>query len=248
MKLHHTLVTATAALALTVGASHAADVYIEQIPAPIVETPAAYDWSGIYIGLHGGAGWSDANSHYNDDAYNAPNCGFFWGCPVDVDPVGAFAGVQIGWNHVFGNGLLLGVEGDWSYANLTDSGEGPFFGGLSSTHIDLKVDQLATVQARIGWAMDRWLPFMTVGWGWAHVERSAFNPQFLGPTAIVDTNWHSGLTLGAGVEYGINDRWSVKGEYRYFNGGSEDYSLTFADGTAVDLDIHTVRFGVNLRF
>lgn len=244
------LLASVAALGLSIGSATAADVYVPDVPAPMPEAAPQFDWSGPYLGLHGGAGWSNADSAYNNPFFNPPTCGiaFGWGCPVDVDPAGAFVGVQAGWNFIFGNGLMLGVEGDWSYASLSDSGDGPFAGGAFSTHIDLEVDQMATIQARIGWTMGRWLPFATVGWGWAHAERSAFNPVFLGPVAVSDTNWHDGLTLGAGVEYAINDRWSIKGEYRFFNGGTETYGLGFAGGTAIDLDIHTARFGVNFRF
>jgi outer membrane immunogenic protein len=54
--------------------------------------------------------------------------------------------------------------------------------------------------------------------------------------------------LGGGVEYAINHNWTLKGEYRYFDGGSENYSVGFGDGTNVDLSIQTVRFGVNYNF
>lgn len=251
MRSLRSLILAATISALPAGAALAADMTIYQ-PAPAPVPARLYDWEGAYVGLHGGWGSSSASSIYNDDAFNAPSCGpgFFWGCPVDVDPSGAFVGAQAGYNHLFSNNLLIGVEGDFSFARLTDSGDGPFdwIGGPSSTHVDLKVDRMATIQARVGWAMDRWLPFATVGWGWAHAERSAFNPDTIGPTAVSSSNWHHGWTLGAGVEYGITDHWTVKGEYRYFAGSTETYGLGFADGTAIDLDIHTFRVGANYRF
>jgi len=244
------LLTTTAALGLSLGAAHAADIFVEEAPPPMVELPpAAYNWNGFYVGLHGGYGWADASSRYFEDWANV-TCGFdsWCGSAVDVDPKGAFVGAQIGYNYVFGNGLLLGIEGDYSVSSLHDSDVGIFAGGSMATEVNANVDQLATIQARIGWAVDRWLPFVTVGWGWAHVERTAFNPETLGVTPVKDTNWHDGFTVGAGLEYGINDHWSVKGEYRYFNGGKERYNLSFAGGTEIDLNIHTVRFGVNYRF
>jgi outer membrane immunogenic protein len=225
------------AIALSSTAAVAADAVVVD---EVIATAPEWNWSGAYIGLHGGYGWSDASSEYNDNFFN-DNCGpggfDAWGCAVDLDPEGAFGGVQVGYNYVFGNGFMLGVEGDWSYASLHDSGEG---------YWDER-DQLATIQARFGYAMGRWLPFATLGWGWAHVERTAYNPDFLNPP-VTDKNWHDGWTAGVGAEYAIDNNWSVKGEYRYFDAGDEDYSLTFADGTNVDMTIHTLRFGVNYRF
>jgi opacity protein-like surface antigen len=54
--------------------------------------------------------------------------------------------------------------------------------------------------------------------------------------------------VGGGAEFAINEHWSIKGEYRFFNGNSQNYALGFADGTAVDLNIHTARFGINWNF
>src|SRR5690606_2030152 len=131
---------------------------------------------GAYIGLHGGYGWSNADSSYNEPV----DCGFneTFGCAVDVDPDGGFVGIQAGYNYVFDNGFLLGIEGDWSFGKLHDGAEGLFQGGTTSTRVDLEIDQLATIQARFGYAMGQWLPFATLGWGWAHTERTAFNQDF----------------------------------------------------------------------
>jgi outer membrane immunogenic protein len=238
---------------LGLAAGVAAPAFAADVARPIVVPPpvVVVDYfSGPYIGLHGGWGQSDADSAYVDNDFNPPYCGneYFWGCPVDVDPAGAFVGGQIGWNHVLGSGLMVGVEADWSAASLHDSGVGAFWYDNFATEVILNVDQLATIQARLGWVMGRHMPFFTIGWGWAHAERSAFNTDFIGPTPNVDKRWHQGLTLGGGLEYAINQNWTIKGEYRFFNGNTQTYSLAFADGTNVDLDIHTVRFGINFGF
>jgi outer membrane immunogenic protein len=240
-----TAIALTGATALTVTTVSAADAVVE--PVEVIETTPEWNWSGAYVGLHGGYGWSNSDSSYNDDFFNE-NCGFeeAFGCAVDLDPDGAFGGIQAGYNYAFSNGFVIGVEGDWSFASLHEGDEGVFQGGNTATRVDLEIDQLATIQARFGYAAGQWLPFATLGWGWAHVERSAFNEDFGVDSS--EKKWHNGWTIGAGLEYAIDDHWSVKGEYRYFDAGDEDYSLGFADGTNVDLQIHTVRFGVNYGF
>lgn len=230
------------------GASQAADV--------VAAEPAGVDWSGFYVGLHGGWGWADANAEYGNDDYNkycgeAQEAKFITmgqlGCAVDLKPDGGFVGAQAGFNHVFDNGLLLGVEGDYALASLNDSGEGGT--GIFNTHVDLEIDQLASVRGRLGMAMGQWLPFVTAGWGWAHADRSTFNSNpFIGSSS--DSNWHDGWTVGAGAEYAINDTWSLKAEYRYYDLGKESYGVNAigGEGTDVDLGLHTVQVGVNIHF
>lgn len=48
----------------------------------------------------------------------------------------------------------------------------------------------------------------------------------------------------------INDTWSLKAEYRYYDLGEETYGVNAigGEGTEVDLDLHTVQVGVNIHF
>ena len=96
-------------------------------------------------------------------------------------------------------------------------------------------------------AMGQWLPFVTAGCGWAQGDRETFN-SFVGTSS--DSNWHDGWTVGAGAEYAINDTWSLKAEYRYYDLGEETYGVNAigGEGTDVDLDLHTVQVGVNIHF
>jgi outer membrane immunogenic protein len=99
------------AFALMVGAAHAADIPIyEPPPAMVSPTPIAYNWSGFYIGAHGGYGFGDG---IFDD--------------------GAVIGGQIGVNWQF-NSFVLGAEGDGSWADIGASdalGTARLRGGLA---------------------------------------------------------------------------------------------------------------------
>ena len=233
----------TAAMLAVVSNVYAADPYVPP-PEEVIVAPT-FTWTGPYLGLHGGWAWGDGSAEYA----NPVPCGGGGpvGCAISLDPSGGFVGGQIGYNYVFDNGFLLGIEGDYSFANLTDSGDAGLFPFAS--HVDLEVDQMATIQARLGYAMGQWLPFATVGWGFAHAERSVYNPAIPGNGGS-DSNWHNGWTVGAGAEYAINEHWSAKGEYRYMDLGDENYQVPTLGpgGTDVELNIHTVRFGINYRF
>jgi len=244
---------ALAGATLLGSSAFAADLYT---PAPVYEpvaaAPAANYFAGPYIGLHGGWGWGDADGSYaNDPELNSvcpvPSFGGTIGCAADLSPDGAFVGGQLGWNFVFGGGLMLGIEGDYSFANLSDFGDGGT--GIYATHTDIEVDQMATVLARVGWVWGRWMPYLAGGWGWAHAERSVYN-SFLPGNGGSDSQWHDGWVAAGGVEFAINEHWTLKGEYRYFDGGSQNYTVPTIPGagTDVDLTIQTVRFGVNYNF
>ena len=232
------------AILAVVAHAQAADSYVPPPDEVIVVAPAV-NWTGAYLGLHGGWGWADGTAAYADPFPCGPPGPV--GCAISLDPEGAFVGGQIGYNYVFDNGFMIGIEGDYSFTNLTDAGDAG--AGAFATHVDLEVDEMATIQARLGYAMGEWLPFVTVGWGFAHAERTIFNPVLPGGGGS-DSNWHDGWSVGGGVEYAINEHWSAKGEYRYMDLGDENYQVPTlgGGGTDVGLDIHTVRFGINYRF
>ena len=72
------------------------------------------------------------------------------------------------------------------------------------------------------------------------------SPQRLGRSRVSDSKFHSGWTVGAGVEAFFAPQWSVKGEYLYRSLGGETYfSGTVPTGT---LNFHTVQVGVNYHF
>jgi opacity protein-like surface antigen len=203
--------------------------------APAPATPY-FDWAGPYIGLSGGYAWGDADASFPGSNVLSPN---------DHSPDGGFVGGQAGWNFVFNNGLMLGVEGDIAAAKLHDqaSGDSPF--GLTTTDVD--VNALGSIKGRVGWEMGQWLPYLTAGWGWANVDRDYAN-GVLGTAS--DSSWQNGWTAGFGAEYALNQHWSLKAEYQYYDLGKSNFDVPAPadEGVDADLKIHTLKFGVNLGF
>jgi outer membrane immunogenic protein len=101
---------------------------------------------------------------------------------------------------------------------------------------------MGTVRGRIGYAVDQVLFYGTGGYAWID---NKITLSALGVTAS-DSKWHSGWTVGAGVEAFFAPQWSVKGEYLYRSLGGETYfSGALPTGT---LNFHTVQVGVNYHF
>jgi len=226
----------SAAIVGMTSTAFAADLYepvVEEVP--YVATPAAFSWTGLYFGVHGGYGWGDADASFAFEDTDAE--------PNDHDPDGAFVGAQIGYNWQW-NQLVLGVEADYSAAMLHDHVTGP--SPLGPTTTDVDIEQLATVRGRVGWAMGQWMPYVTGGWAWADVERNYFGPL----PATSDSQDHSGWVAGVGAEYAITNNWTAKLEYMYYDLGEENYDVPAPGGDGVDADIkiHTVRFGINYKF
>ena len=58
-----------------------------------------------------------------------------------------------------------------------------------------------------------------------------------------------GWVAGAGVEWAFMDNWSAKVEYQYLDFGDEEYSYDIGGfDPIVDLEVHTIRLGVNWHF
>src|SRR5688572_17819120 len=91
------------ALGLMIQRAEAADM--STIPPESIE-----DWSGFYIGVHGGWGWGDADFSISDSDFTE-NSLLENGFSTDLD--GPVAGAQIGFNWQINN-FLLGVEADGS--------------------------------------------------------------------------------------------------------------------------------------
>ena len=64
---------------------------------------------------------------------------------------------------------------------------------------------------RVGYAMDRWLPYALVG---AVVG---------GGTVRTYSATHTGYTFGLGVDYAVTDQWTVGARYAYVSMGAETY-------------------------
>lgn len=208
---------------------------------------ATYNWSGAYIGAQAGYAWGDARVGQTFAPGSFDNYG--WG----YSPSGGFGGLYAGFNHQFDGGLVLGIEGDYSFASVKDTTlyralgvDDPAFGGV------LELDSVGSVRLRAGYAMDRWLPFVTGGLAVASYKHTTVDIPG-GPYADAKDTI-AGYALGAGAEYAVTDNWVVRGEYRFADFGRHTSvrHSTF-DGApigsdAIELTTHDIRIGVAYKF
>jgi outer membrane immunogenic protein len=109
---------------------------------------------------------------------------------------------------------------------------------------------LATVRARLGWASQRRLLYVTGGYAAAAVEAGVVNPAIA--LDVSETKTRSGFTVGAGIETAIAGSWTVKIEYLYVglqNAGYFDVPPpAIYARTGVPVSDNIYRVGLNYRF
>jgi outer membrane immunogenic protein len=216
------------AMAALAGAASAADLP-RRSPVPAaapVYMPVAYNWTGFYAGINGG--WGFGNSSWADSL----------GTSGDFDTSGAMIGGTIGYNWQNGP-AVFGVETDlaWTDINGTTSETCPL--GCKTEN-----GWLGTARGRLGYAVDRWMPFVSGGAAYGDIKAST--PGFAGES---DTT--VGWTVGAGAEVALAGNWTAKGEYLYVDLGDLNCSAANCGGagpTKVDFTTHVLRAGVNYRF
>jgi outer membrane immunogenic protein len=152
---------------------------------------------------------------------------------TDPKMSGGFAGGTIGYNWQTSN-IVYGLEADGGWADVNASAT-----ALGVT-VTSRINELGTVRGRLGFAVNQVLFYGTGGYAWIDNKLSA---SAFGLT-LSESHFHSGWTVGAGVEAFFAPNWSVKGEYLYRSLGSENY-FGVPSGT---LNLHSGQVGVNYHF
>jgi len=216
------LALACVGLAATAGIAAAADLP-RAAPYPVKAPVYApiYNWTGFYIGVNGGGGFGRST----------------WDVTGPIDVSGGVVGGTVGYNYQI-NQMVLGIEGDidWSGINGTNS---------AACALGCKTSNswLSTVRGRVGYAADRFMPFVTGGVAFGNIQASL--PGFVGGSTS-NTGW----TLGGGIEYAFAGPWTVKAEYLYVDLGSFNCGLGCSLATVDNVSFHTnlLRAGINYRF
>ena len=256
------------------------------LKAPIyAKAPVAapFSWSGFYVGGHVGgvigAGRSDDAIALNPAGVPAV-AGPGVLNPVSAtssanSPSGVIGGGQIGYNWQTSD-WVFGVEGDVALSGARSSLKAPSF--LASTTIvapstlaysnEEKLRWLSTARARLGWADNFSLWYVTGGVAWGSVQSNyAFQNSgsvtfATNPAAFGANTMKTGWAVGGGVEttlawLGAGNRWSTKIEYLYVDLGTVGNTFTVplavgvGDYTATSssrIQEHLVRVGLNYRY
>jgi len=204
--------------------------------ADIVPAPAAYDWSGFYFGVNAGVAWNNSEV---DNEVNGPESVSELADELSDSLTGDDAvftgGAMLGYNWQM-DSFVLGVEADINYLGFSgeQNRERNISPGGSDFYVENELsfdaDWFGTLRGRLGFAADNILFYGTGGLAYGHMEASSDvrlyqndqSTDTLGrwEGSVDDVNW--GWTIGAGMEYGI-DNWSLGVEYLYVDLGDADW-------------------------
>jgi outer membrane immunogenic protein len=218
------------------------------VPSPL------YDWSGFYIGINGGGGSSHNCWDFVTDNTGAPVVPA--GAEGCHNATGGTVGGQIGYRWQFTN-WVVGVEGQGNWADFTGGNDSlfinnPALGFGFDTHNRSRIDAFGLITGQVGYAWNNVLLYVKGGAAVTDTNYEVFDiPTGFLVSSANPTRW--GGTVGAGVEVGFWQGWSVGVEYDHLFMGSRDVSFLTPDGVFngtdhinQDVDMGLVR--VNYRF
>ncbi|MCP3407590.1 carbohydrate porin [Bradyrhizobium sp. CCGB01] len=197
----------------------------------------SYPWTGFYVGGH--FGYGDAN--FGPGAHPLPEQGVI----LPHSATGLSGGYQLGYNRQLTNRVVLGIEAD---ATFTSPVDGPA-AVRAPTAFNATIDYVGTVRGRVGYAYDRFMPFVTggVAWGHTHINvNDADGVSELFPVGKYQTGW----TAGLGLEYAVSGNWTAKAEYDYIALSRRTYDLSGFGPGNVDVEprVHLFKLGLNYQF
>ncbi|WOJ90863.1 porin family protein [Methylocapsa polymorpha] len=177
------------------------------LPAAAPPPPPTFTWTGVYLGGQIGYGWGEDSSNIwlsgplGSVAFPATYTS------GSTQTEGVIGGAHIGYNWQI-NQFVLGLEGRVDGTSLSKSTQ-PVY------HLQYNVTTAAPVQGailgRVGYAFDRTLVYATGGGVYSWIQNTY---NVLGINNSFSTS-RSGWTVGGGVEYGVDNNWSLRAEYRY---------------------------------
>jgi len=187
-----------------------------------------FGWTGPYIGVETGFNALNFDAHYTDNTFK--------GSGGTATP--SFGG-QAGYN--FQNGkIVYGFEVDANFMgyNQIDVTAKDTYAAQS--------DWYGTARGRIGVANGRGLVYATGGLALSKVDIQ--DSLFISSNTL-SPSMELGWVAGAGIEYAVNDKISLKGEFLHLDYGTLQ-STDFFNGAPVQTHYqdNVVRLGLNFHF
>ena len=213
---------------------------------PAYQAPASnYDWTGFYLGAHGGGTWSKTGGSTINTATGAASA------PIYGSISDWHGGIQVGYDYMLPFRVVLGIEADVSSGGtrVTSTSDASGTSANQTTVFDSE-----TVRGRLGCAFDNVLFYGTGGWAWSSNQyirtqlTGTLNLATAGTDEAVNT-YLGGWTAGAGVAVAFAQNWNAFAEYRYTNFGSSTITLPFSLlSTTSATKVSAIDFGVNYKF
>ena len=171
-------------------------------------------------------------------AGDAGNSALFLADPFSSSPEGVIGGAHIGYNYQFSQ-WVDGLKGTINASSLRKTVVGfPSF----TNSINMPIQ--GSILGRVGVAFDRVLIYATGGAAFASIS-DTYNANIIAPNSLFVSGKASqtrvGWTIGGGLDYAINNNWSVGAQYRYSDFGRfADYPTAIFSNREVGFPCDTI--------
>ncbi|MBI1238143.1 MAG: outer membrane beta-barrel protein [Alphaproteobacteria bacterium] len=204
--------------------------------ASVAQEAGGEMWTGYHAGVVGTWVSGDATVCDNQTC-NAPGQAY-----PGNDFDGLFGGLSAGVDWQVGS-LVIGAAGDWSWGDAEGFSRS-ITGFGCSTGCVTEVDSIGTVRARLGLALDGFMPFVTAGMAMVDYRVSLGTAQ--------DDHQEMSFAGGAGAEFFVTDSMTANLEYLYID-GQDDLDIPTCGAAPNNCfvnveEIHSARVGLNFRF
>jgi outer membrane immunogenic protein len=227
----------------------------------IAPAPPPCDWTGFYIGIHGG--WRGGENEWNEREDTSRDL------QLRETINGGFGGLEIGYNRQFGQWFVLGFELTGAYGSPDEDTSYEVFNGggrFETKHFHTQNDWSGTFALRAGFTTlnNKLLIFGKFGgavthWNYDYVNDETFDNSIGRPEF---DRWSEEETrisplVGAGFEYAFNCHWSAKVEWNHIFLGAqtvtgvlhEDFEPNDPNhGYSIDLTQDSAFVGLNYKF
>jgi outer membrane immunogenic protein len=207
------------------------------VAAPIYKAPPvlpAFSWTGCYVGGNGGGvfankTWTFASTGAAESSASVNS----W-----------LAGGQVGCNYQMGP-TVFGIQADYDFSNANASAVDALAAAGTTDHSNIK--SLASVTGRVGYAWDRFLPYVKGGGAWVKDNYSVSGGGLVNSASETRTGW----TIGAGGEYAFTNWLTGFVEYDYYGFGTK--TDTFTGSTPafqvnIKQTMSVAKAGLNFKF
>ena len=228
---------AATALLATSGSVLAADLAIRKAPPPPLIP--VYNWTGFYIGGNVGGAWETGT--ITDD---------FFGVSFSRTRSGFVGGGQVGYNWQVSPNWVVGVEGMFDGTDIRSDTSTVVLTNGDVISASAKTDWIATVGARLGYAVNNWLWYGKAGGGWVHDSATVTDVVPTGEVFSVSvSDTRGGWMAGGGIEYGFTPNWTARVDYTHI-GLSDVTNTGLFVGDTITLSRHfdMVTAGINYKF
>lgn len=204
---------------------------------PIAAQLESKSWQGVYGGINGAYGGNTIGTttwNYNPGLAGLASLG---NAKSNFVIGGGLVGGQIGYNFQFANHMLIGLETDINYANISNANNStsnlyssyPSIqqGIITNSYERLGLNWLGSTRVRLGYSFNNLLPYLTGGISYGQMTSSlstsgvmSYNfsnssgTSFNSSSGTTNQN-QAGWIIGAGLEYKFADAWSIKSEYLF---------------------------------